>query len=551
MADTPSISPVTRFDVIGFAKGVLDEVERTRAYDPISDDDKDGGGDRAPTESRTNTFFRLVGLPSIVSLEPQNPKGATAGTRKAKELLTPGYARGEQKTGFKIQDSSEATVTADKRSRPLRDVLREREAALLKIEKEIGTADMNTRMVKAFCSPLEPQMDVSKDNAQQTAGRQIFKRLSPFAVSFRDIFPGNRQLARPFLSDPRQGYLLSEELRRPFIETVVRVRFVRSADASGASTTDYLQALRARLNAQEQAARAEKPAIAAIVSSLPSKGELLESFVIDQMLASVKMLAERWVGLKQRKDQTLQNIEVSLVPSSPSARQSPLGKRSNRSVSVQVKKSKLGREITKLENCVAVSQAVLGLLPTEDETKSGNVRGQADTGRNIMRNALTKPFVSVIRQDFEQEQKKLESKKRQLKDLSQRADSLRLELEMMTGEFTGLSVPDVVFTMLALFLVEKSDLLALLDQKTLDEMKKDKVLQQALSEAGRTAASSGDALKALEKIKERVDRLYDLFSAYAREEIDKRRRPPVTERRARSSDIDRFTTCTFSDTDGG
>jgi len=522
MVETPSSKPLFKFEAIKFAKSILAEVERARGYDPLSGDDKSGGGNQSPAESRVNAFFRLVGLPMILAIEPKDEKGEKSKSQKSgpKVVRTPGYVKGGQIRNAIIKDSEEVDVPDPKpktTTTKLRSVLNNREKTLLNREASIGTSQTNKDMEAAFKNPLNLQMDAIEGNVQTDLGRIVFKRMSPFLTSYREIYPAERDLAKPFLSDSRMGLFAGQELKRPFIETVVRIRLISTAGGDDKTKKDYLSGLKTTLSNLEKAAFDSQKELKNVVKILPEKGELLEAFVIEHMLGAVFQLANHWILLQRRREALLKKVEIALVPQTASAKQSPLGKRTNTGLSAQLKNSELGSRLNKLQARIAASEAILGLLPIEDSAKPKGLSAQFSSSRNVMSNALTGPFISILRQDLERERKQLATEKNKLKEASQKADRLRLEMEMMTGEFLGLSVPDIIFTMLGLFLLEQSDLLALLDADTLDEMKKspNKTLQAAV---GSVSANGVNTAKAAEQLRDRVDRLYKLLEAAIREE---------------------------------
>ena len=158
----------------------------------------------------------------------------------------------------------------------------------------------------------------------------------------------------------------------------------------------------------------------------------------------------------------------------------------------------------------------------------GENKSQASS-RNVMSNALTSPFISILRQDIDENKKKLKQLKQRQKNNSQKADKLRLELEMMTGEFSGISLPDIIFTIMSLFLVEKKYLLALLDSDIIKEMKKDDVLKQAI-EKENANGNPDKALEASKKIRQIVMNLYTLFDTEVKAFNDKSKRNITTKK---------------------
>jgi hypothetical protein len=107
----------------------------------------------------------------------------------------------------------------------------------------------------------------------------------------------------------------------------------------------------------------------------------------------------------------------------------------------------------------------------------------------------------------------------QIDAITQQADRLRLMLEMMTGEFIGLSLPDIVFTILALFLISMDDLFGLLDQATRDQMSYDTVLDAAL-----TAAKPSDTITAASHLRDKVKELYADLNEAIKRRLDKSKR---------------------------
>lgn len=511
--------PTFKFDAIKFAKTILSEVEQARGYTARSGDDKSIGGNQTASESRVNAFFRLIGLPMILAIEPEKEKNkkSTGQTSGPQVVRTPGYVKGGQIRAAKIQDSEQAKVKDPKpktTTSSLRSVLRDRETQLLNREAAIGTTQTNKDMEAAFRNPLNLQMDAIQDNIQVDLGRKIFKRLSPFITSYREIVPANRDTARPFLANPSKGFFSGQELKRPFIETVIRIRIINTSEGSDTAKKNYLDQLQKDLETLKEKALDDKKELQNVHKLLPEKGELLEAFIIKHMITAIGQLARKWVTLQRNRENLLNKVEVSLAPQTASAKQNPLGKQTNTGLSALAKKkSELGSRISKLQARIAASEAILGLLPTEDSVKTHGLSAQFSVSRNVMSNALTGPFISILRQDLDKELKQLASIKNKLKEMSQKADRLRLEMEMMSGEFTGLSIPDIIFTMLGLFLIDQEDLLALLDADTLNEMKKSP--NKALKTAAETiSANSANTLKAAEKLREKVDGLYGMLAAF-------------------------------------
>ena len=90
MVDGTDINTLSKFDVIKFAKDIINEVESVRAYRETTDD-KTEQKNHTPIESKINAFFRLVGLPMFVTLESQTDKKTDRGDLEGVRHLTPGF----------------------------------------------------------------------------------------------------------------------------------------------------------------------------------------------------------------------------------------------------------------------------------------------------------------------------------------------------------------------------------------------------------------------------------------------------------------------------
>ena len=492
-----------KFDVIKLAKQFLKEVEIFRGYkiDLSSPNTKN-------QESRVNTFFRLIGLPSIVKIKALTDDiGVIGGEETDAKVLTPGFKLGYGVEAAIITNSEkkELKVELDKKQKVLSDALYDREKELEKIEKAEGSPKSNKNRKLAFKKPMTPKMNFF-GNYQ---GREIFKSLSPFIVSYFDVFPRTHDLSRPFLQDPRKGYIVNTELKRPFLETVILIRLVNLSGASSKITNEYTKSMWERLKEQVKSAYSDDKEMKFMASLLPEKGSIIESFIIEQLITVVPQLAKRWVSINKHIDEILKHIDVAFVPLTPGAKQNPIGKQSNQS-SFEAKNSQDDKRISQLEARIRQSEAIISLLPIQDSV-ARNSEGNSISARNVMSNALTSPFISILTKDLDEEKKKLEELKTKRKELSQKADKLRLEIDMMTGEFSGLSVPDVVFTIMSLFLLEKKDLLNMLDLDVLEEMKLDAKLKSAIEKEKIDTPTPEQTLESVEKLKSKVEDLYTLF----------------------------------------
>jgi len=489
MSSLPTSGTISKFDIIAFAQDVMAEIEHIRSYTPSFNDELQQS-DQRPTESRVNAFFRLMGLPMFVSVSPDNDKGKSTGSNASQIVMTPGFRQGILPKNSIIANSKMTKLFGpDGKQSNAQALLDMREQELLERERSIGATNMNTRMALAFYFPMDLKLN---ENTNDKDGFIIFKRVSPFAVSYDTIFPGSNELSKPFLVNLEDGRPSpsSTPIRKPFIETAIRIRMV-AFDGGNQGLTDYLDSARTRMAQLSQQA----------ADMLPQESSLYESYIIDQMLGSIDQLADKWVKLQNRRQRIAKNVAMVLKPKTISSQRSPFGKRGNLATELQVQdNSATGQRLAALNQALAASEAMFSLLPTEDTTSlSGS------TVRNVMPNALTNAFVSIMRQPIDQQRKKIDELNSQLTAQAQQADALRLEQEMMTGEFSGLSMPDIIFSILGLFLIDREDLIALLDSDTKDQMRQDPVLNTVIQ----TYDGGNSADAAIWNLEQKVEDLYD------------------------------------------
>jgi len=503
MTDIANKDSQSNFDVIAFAKKILSEVDGIRSFKKTSDD-KTAGQVQTYAESRVNAFFRLVGLPMFVEIKVKDEKNAEAKVKSfaGEKVLTPGFAR----TVSPKLDSLYNVINSENVDGALAAA---RESELLKIENQIGTSDMNTRMFEALAFAIPLKADVEGT----FLGRKVFKKLTPLITYYlpNGILPKKNELARPFLSEKNDDQIDSDtSLAKPFIESVIRIRLVEAGGGGGTKnrqkTSDFQNSIRATLgkdkdgnNIFDQIFSKHKTAF--------SETDVRDTFILKKLLGSLQLLANKWEKLKTRQTKLVSEIFVNIEIKTTSSAASPFGRRASVSTTL-TDDSTLSKKIKNESEKIAVEESYLSLLTSDDVAKVSSTTPKTATIKNISTSALNGPFTDIMNNDLNQYKKNLGNLNKKKKKKAAEFDKLRVGLEMMTGEFTGLSVPDVIIVMTALFIVTEKDLIGLLDEETIKEMKKDIVLKKALESVGTPTTTT----TAVENLEEVVDDLYTLLS---------------------------------------
>ena len=511
---TDAFSSKLNFDVIAFAKQLLTEIDSARSYVVLGKSDSTGANTQAPNESRLNAFYRLIGFPMFVSLKSKSKK------KLSKELssvshLSPGYVSYFDKsehpliTGeVSVNDAKEVdglTVLDERGNKTdLNIELLKRELTHLLNEANIGTEIFNKRMIRAFYEPMAlTYFDKKSTSALGTPDvdskdRIRYKKITPFVtmagpvtgnMPLWDIYPKRNMLSKPFVLHPDLQKIDSQTtLKRPFIESVIRIRMVNE----GLDKSEYYKSIRKSLAKDK------------II--LPDSGTLLEAFILTKLTLSLRQLAKKWVDLNSRKDSILKKGIVQFAPVSGLSKNNPIGKRSFKTSTVKAQAgTQLGARLLKIRQAIAEREGVLSLLPTDDSQVTKTKGTNTVIVKNISSNALTSPFVSILSSDLAFYKKELAKVQKEIQESEAEADKIRFQLELMTGEFLGISICDIVCIIIALFVVEKKYLIALLDDYVKTDMTADPVFEDIFS----TGATPGAALT---KLEEAVKSVYNLLN---------------------------------------
>jgi len=509
MADA-STGTIAKFDVIAFAKNILDEVDRVRAFkDDVDEDTKEGFG--LPTEPRINAFFRLIGLPMFVTIKEKDDK-IPSGLKEGDIHITPGYSRSVSRMLSDYDIDNAADVKKD---------LLNRQEALKRIEIGMGSKEMNANMTSAMTYLLPMAANIPDDEKKMSSKvgegdstRTVFKKLKPLMTTYMagGIRPIRNELARPFLRDAKEQLVDSEtSLPKPFIETVIRTRLVSCAGGGSAqqqqNQQDFLSSLKEFVG-EEQFSEIYKTN-----PDLFSDGDLLESFIVSRLVNSLSQLAKQWVEIQNVQQRINQQTKFQIVIKTTSSKRSPFGKRTSVTADTTLtENSDIGKRLNDLRRRQVKQEALLSLLPTEDMMTNDKNQKVKNT-RNVAHTALVTPFATLVSSSLIQIKEEITSIESDLTKKGQEIEKLRLQIEMMTGEFTGLSVPDVVVVMAALFMVSKQDLIMLLDATSIAEMRKDPLLNSALDSLHIDTPDTADAVAAVWNLEKLVDQLYTFLNS--------------------------------------
>jgi hypothetical protein len=490
------------FDILDFAKQLLQEVEAFRSSRDYVSDDLGNNVSQLPVESRLNTFLRIIGLPQFVSTVKKDKKSKNE--KENLSVISPGYS----KTFFskRYNETFFSTNKVKYNGVNLGEMLSVREGELLKIENELTDSDLSERMTIALYYPMAIEPNPQKfidlgDGFTKVSYKQLFPLISHYV----DVYPMEKNTARPFVSDLEEIRVADKFLNKPFIEQVIKMRLSVNSltEAEKNSQEQFTKSIKDFLGSDKNG----KPIFDQVFSNnkLFQNNNIAERYIIEKILDALYGLANKWVKLEQYRKYLLSKINAKISIKTASSRYNVFGKKIEASSILDG--SSDGNYINELNKKIAIEEAYISILSIEDS----NFNPKTPETSNVSKAALNDTFFSLLTKDLSElvaeKERKLAEVNRNVSDV----EKLRAESDSFTGEFTGLSIPDVVIVICALFLLNIEYLLQLLDNSSIEILKQDDKYKSAIEKYNIQPGvnSSLSAVLELEKV---VLNIYGLFN---------------------------------------
>jgi hypothetical protein len=467
----------------------------------------------SPQESRCNAFYRMIGFP-VVSAD---------GT----SLYSPGHDPDLNRDKDRIAKNLEI---ANSILGKLKFIFDDREfypknSANIFQNKDVNGSALAISSLyvrpfdKQFKEGIDPlstdfqvfnvpgRKDVSA-NFSETVNYSIQSKhiLKPFMVDPRTeytVTPAMNRICAPFLSDKSKTQLTrSNYLKRPYIERVIRVRFnnlnVLAPAANKESINQFVNDLVVFIKANSEI---KKPTL------VESTGDSLKSLHKSEVMvygkfiriieALIIQLAQAFIEI----DKIRQQINWKPIPHASGPEFGSVLNKVNKSDKLNNKK--IEQDITEL-----TTQKFL------EETDFDIGLSDPDLGNFSFSNVDDIVFGSLknVSQFYD---KQLSTLNRRRDESGKRANELLRKIEIITGEFSGLGLLDIIAIQAALWVIKPEALLGLVDDAAIDRMKKSKQLQTELTLPDARLPPQ-DSLMEFEK---KLSEIYVLMDAFYQDEF--------------------------------
>jgi hypothetical protein len=288
-------------------------------------------------------------------------------------------------------------------------------------------------------------------------------------------------------------------LSRPLIDNIFYMR------VKTINNTEGVEKLKAQLQSLISASG---------VSVKEAQFTFVDLAILTKLLQILKSLATKFE--EARKEVQGLSTQIAFVPTPVSNPQ--MRSAQSTTIKAETKIYALDQEIALIKAEIANQNAIAFMLPTEQVKRREEIRRleHGVSTSNIVPDVLVAQLNSLITYEVEELNRKLQEKQHEKDEKLTRVEQLKQQLMYYTGEFSGLSIFDVICIIYGLFAIETKYLLGLLNEDAQKRLKEDEFFRPPDStiEAlfNTTPATVAESLKALE---EKVIEAFNIAEGFA------------------------------------
>jgi hypothetical protein len=427
-------------------------------------------------ETKLNAFYRMIGLPAATD---------------------PAFVHQHRRDGeFKTYISQDGTLNyfhslynSEELDREVFLQIRERNGRLVEPPDP-------ARFAEFMFKPENISAGV-KSNSKRTS---LFPLVVDAAVP---VFPLTRRLAPSFQHTINgEDYIpmgSKARLSRPLIDNIFYMR------VKTINNTEGVEKLKAQLQSLISASG---------VSVKEAQFTFVDLAILTKLLQILKSLATKFE--EARKEVQGLSTQIAFVPTPVSNPQ--MRSAQSTTIKAETKIYALDQEIALIKAEIANQNAIAFMLPTEQVKRREEIRRleHGVSTSNIVPDVLVAQLNSLITYEVEELNRKLQEKQHEKDEKLTRVEQLKQQLMYYTGEFSGLSIFDVICIIYGLFAIETKYLLGLLNEDAQKRLKEDEFFRPPDStiEAlfNTTPATVAESLKALE---EKVIEAFNIAEGFA------------------------------------
>lgn len=481
-SDATRTSETVEFDPANFAKRIFSSIDDHRSHmGPLPTELVETPvrqGAASTSESKMNAFFRLIGLPAV----------------RDESKITDGHRQNERKERVLSQDS---TLNYHSFGSGLAGQVAKKEIIL----SEKLTVERYNQLIS---QPLK--IDESLNDAS-TRRPCLFPLVVDASVA---VYPKDKRVAPLFYDG---DYIMlggSSRLKRPFLQHVLYMRLKLYSGSPTQIEQDLM-----------------KNILAEVGEDIISESDLLdfkflELQVIEKIVQTIKQSAKEYNRVRSKLRQLQANISYAAVPSdNPELRTGSMAVDNNKKFA-----SSLDAQLQSVRAKLNKIDGLLLTLPIERINRSDRIRRLSDevATNSFSPDAFIGEFTSLLTFDRaaleKSEQELMQERSRNV----QRLEQARRDIQYYTGEFTGLSIFDILGVFYALFTVPVDVLIGLLNEdaknrlladpffssseQAVDTIQSTKTFQDIVQE------SSMPVLEALSQLEVRVEDSFRIATTY-------------------------------------
>jgi hypothetical protein len=465
----------------------------------------------SPQESRCHAFYRMIGFP-VPSAD---------GIR----LYSPGFDPDLNRDKVRIQKNLDiANSILDQ----LKNIMTERELYPSSQASMFQNKDVNSsalaissiytrsfdKQFKAGLDPLQPDSQTfevpgrisvasnfSTSVSYSTKSTHILK---PFIVDPRielTVTPATNRICAPFLLDKSKTQLSqSTYLKRPYIERVMRVRF-NTVNVLGQSNqgivNQYVKDLLAFVKTNSEVTN---PLLVEVTTNALNSLHKSEIIVFSKFIKIIEALVVELVQAIIEIDKIRGHINWKPTPNAGgpefgcTLNKADRADQNNRTIETNIASLEMQKILQETDFDIGFSSPDLGgfSFSNVDDIIFGSLKN--------------------ISQFYDKQLNTLEKRRG---ELGNRANDLLRKIEIITGEFSGLGLLDVIAIQAALWTISPKALMGLIDDAAIERMQKDNKLKSELTLPNERL----DVKTSLAEFEKKLSEIYVLTESFVQDSL--------------------------------